>query len=101
MLTAIRLVEGRYTQIQCHLDRAVVEGRREPQQGTHHLTNSAVVIVHIGQRIAEIRILMECGFIVEGRWLVIHKIFQVNIQCLGNFIQSFHINGDRTVLIFG
>ena len=39
--------------------------------------------------------------VMKRRWLIVDKILQVDIQRLGNLIQSLYINGDGTIFIFG
>ena len=100
MLAAVRLVKRGDAKVQCDLDTGVVKRGRETQQGTHHLANTTIVIIHIGQGIAEVGVLMENRLVMERGGLVIYKILQINIQCLGDLIQGLHIDGDCAVLIF-
>ena len=44
---------------------------------------------------------MQRRFIAEGGRLVVHEIFQVDIQRLRDLIQRLDVDGDGAVFIFG
>ena len=71
------------------------------EQGTGHLANSAIVIVHIGQRLVEVVVLWEGRLRAEHRRLVVDEAFQVYVQRLRDLIERLNIDGDRAVFVLG
>ena len=101
MLAAVGIVKGRHAQIQRYLHCRAVGSGGEAQQGTHHLPDAAVVVVHIGQRLIKIGVFVQRRFIAEGGRLIVHKIFQVDIQRLRDLVQRLNVDGDGSVFILG
>ena len=101
MLAAVGIVEGRHAQVQRHLHGGAVGRGGEPQQGAHHLADAAVVVVHIGQRLVEVGVLMQRRLIAEGGRLIVHEILQVDVQRLGDLVQRLNVDGDGAVFVLG